>query len=902
MSQETLEEIAKRIENHRLLEESKKIINKAIARYKTKYSGEDKQIWLTNAENNGGYRIVENITGSAAGIAAGAATTLTEDGYTVYKNSRLGELLIGNYAGTYNYRAPKKDIEVEIFNSAAYMPDANDLARDIMIRIADEVQSYSYSNLSEILHRVELIDNELKDLVIERENERDAMASQALLEKINAKENERMAAFQQMQSFVRQTAQLRYQPILDPIQEKIKRLFPYQKDLIIDGGPGTGKTTALIQRIKFLTSYSIEEYLDPGVNLAKITDKKKSWIFFCPNELLSLYLRNSMVEEGLEATDERVKVWSDYKKKLLRGYRLVNSDTKKPFLIYNHSEDTLLFRNQRTAIDGISEDFEDFIVKQFSDRLLKVLDIDIAGFEWEPQATEIREIALGKGEIKSALALASLFSSVNRKFGDYSKSIGIDLKKKLDLIASRVQVITGRNEDSISQIKRLFAEWAAEAVSTDEDIDDAEAIENEDAPALSSTEFDSLLLSRARSCIRKIALMETDKTTSLSKREKQLSELLNLDGHKDEIKLITPFAVFNKYFSWICQGSAITILRSIPQNYKRFRRKALESKTKIWDLNLLEILVKKDENKRLHADEQAFVISFINSMITALLKSHRKQLEDANHPFVNSYFENARCVIGVDEATDFPLVDLIAMKSFSDKEISSITYSGDVMQSMTNNGIISWDGISGNNAKVEVMTLETSYRQSPTLLDLASAIYFSSTGKHPSYKSFLTRDPKEPKPIAFENDDETEKIQWIGSRILEIYTAYGQSIPSIAIFVPSEDQLELVARQLGSLDSLADIGISVVPCRDGKVLGDRSTVRVFCVKVIKGLEFEAVFFHNMHECVEKYSEEMVARLMYVGISRATFYLGITSTNPLKDYFQWHEHFMLGQNGYSWSLE
>jgi len=562
MSQETLEEIAKRIENHRLLEESKKIINKAIARYKTKYSGEDKQIWLTNAENNGGYRIVENITGSAAGIAAGAATTLTEDGYTVYKNSRLGELLIGNYAGTYNYRAPKKDIEVEIFNSAAYMPDANDLARDIMVRIADEVQSYSYSNLSEILNRVELIDNELKDLVIERENERDAMASQALLEKINAKENERMAAFQQMQSFVRQTAQLRYQPILDPIQEKIKRSFPYQKDLIIDGGPGTGKTTALIQRIKFLTSYSIEEYLDPGVNLAKITDKKKSWIFFCPNELLSLYLRNSMVEEGLEATDERVKVWSDYKKKLLRGYRLVNSDTKKPFLIYNHSEDTLLFRNQRTAIDGIS----------------------------------------------------------------------------------------------------------------------------------------------------------------------------------------------------------------------------------------------------------------------------------------------------------------------------------------------------GNNAKVEVMTLETSYRQSPTLLDLASAIYFSSTGKHPSYKSFLTRDPKEPKPIAFENDDETEKIQWIGSRILEIYTAYGQSIPSIAIFVPSEDQLELVARQLGSLDSLADIGISVVPCRDGKVLGDRSTVRVFCVKVIKGLEFEAVFFHNMHECLEKYSEEMVARLMYVGISRATFYLGITSTNPLKDYFQWHEHFMLGQNGYSWSLE
>jgi hypothetical protein len=35
-----------------------------------------------------------------------------------------------------------------------------------------------------------------------------------------------------------------------------------------------------------------------------------------------------------------------------------------------------------------------------------------------------------------------------------------------------------------------------------------------------------------------------------------------------------------------------------------------------------------------------------------------------------------------------------------------------------------------------------------------------------------------------------EKLNWIAERIIEIYKAYGDSIPSIAIFLPNETQLE----------------------------------------------------------------------------------------------------------------
>ena len=205
------------------------------------------------------------------------------------------------------------------------------------------------------------------------------------------------------------------------------------------------------------------------------------------------------------------------------------------------------------------------------------------------------------------------------------------------------------------------------------------------------------------------------------------------------------------------------------------------------------------------------------------------------------------------------------------------------MQRITNDGLSSWEDFSSIVSETERKDLEISYRQSPTLLSLAQSIYEKSTGNKAKYKSYIEKDETEPKPLILVSDDENIKLNWIAERIIEIYKAYGESIPSIAIFLPDESQLEGFSYKLGNLDTLSDVGILVKACRNGEVLGDKNTVRIFSIDKIKGLEFEAVFFHNLDELQNQHlSSDLLLKYIYVGLSRATFYIGLTVSKELSD--------------------
>ena len=108
--------------------------------------------------------------------------------------------------------------------------------------------------------------------------------------------------------------------------------------LVIDGGPGTGKTSTMIQRLKLLLSstfYSDEEYRDSdfsnGTNLARLkhiwstflrdkADKNNIWMFFSPTIQLNNFLKSSLSGEGLTYIEDSTKVWVNRSQRNLSGY------------------------------------------------------------------------------------------------------------------------------------------------------------------------------------------------------------------------------------------------------------------------------------------------------------------------------------------------------------------------------------------------------------------------------------------------------------------------------------------------------------------------------------------------------------------------------------------------------
>lgn len=71
--------------------------------------------------------------------------------------------------------------------------------------------------------------------------------------------------------------------------------------------------------------------------------------------------------------------------------------------------------------------------------------------------------------------------------------------------------------------------------------------------------------------------------------------------------------------------------------------------------------------------------------------------------------------------------------------------------------------------------------------------------------------------------------------------------------------------------------VRIVACHDGRVVGNEQEVRVFDIQYIKGLEFEAVFLVGIDELAARIPD-LFDRYLYVGVTRAATFLGVTCRN------------------------
>ena len=176
----------------------------------------------------------------------------------------------------------------------------------------------------------------------------------------------------------------------------------------------------------------------------------------------------------------------------------------------------------------------------------------------------------------------------------------------------------------------------------------------------------------------------------------------------EELDDIGQLAFFSKYFVRSTRGIVSNIISEIPKSYKSFRKQELALKKRKWNFNILKYIVEDDnsKNKRIHPQEQALLIYFVNNVISKAYKVSKLKSREINQSYFQAFRDVSVPVIGVDEATDFHIIDLIAIHSLSDLEISSVTFSGDIMQRLTSAGIRSWEELSGFIRKFEVKQLQ----------------------------------------------------------------------------------------------------------------------------------------------------------------------------------------------------
>jgi superfamily I DNA/RNA helicase len=701
-----------------------------------------------------------------------------------------------------------------------------------------------------IISEKEMVWPDLFSLIVEIEEikshiRKEQLSDHDLIEKLKLKQQQSLSfeeLFIDSKPFIRESFSLRSQDILDDAQNSVKRKNIFNgTTTIIDGGPGTGKTTTLIQRIRYLTSAQVlTDYFDE-LKLTRekfdtlINTQNRNWIFFSPNQLHANYLKNNLAQEGLENNENYVQVWHKRLLRLAKDYSLLE-DGK----VLNEIG---FFKNQKN-IDKISIEFRNGLFETIIESFISSDDrIDFKSADYK---TLFNRIEKRKSQISVSKDLDSLIN-FHQKFNDYQQDLKIiktDVEKLYQDIYDKLkQTINYKYKDDLI----IYLD----EVNTKYEIID----------------YDKVINKTLKNLIQKLFNEALDKRIKLNKVEKEMKRFLKDELPTNNIQRIAEGNYLIDKYKFIGKPIDSILLESITKYYKAFRWSELSQKFRNKISDKIET--------HYSADEICFLISEINESIIQFRGKISTNIA-MSHQFYKIYDSYSKNVIAVDEVSDLSLFDIKCIYSFRNNLISSVTLCGDIMQRMTGDGITTWDDLIGIVDDLEVIELKTSFRQSPTLLDLAREIYKEIIGKEAGYKPYLNKYKGEPKPLLFVSIDAQSRIEWILKRLDDVFIAYGKKLPSTAIFVSGFEKVQPLAKELTKINTKGQFSFTAYS--DHKVDLDikKNNVNIFSVDQIKGLEFEIVFFYDINEVgITVSNEELILRYIYVGLSRAAYYFGMT---------------------------
>lgn len=692
----------------------------------------------------------------------------------------------------------------------------------------------------------------------------------ALLDRLLGEETETENVRDGLRRSIITKMDLRDQPILDHYQDEIFRL-PLGSRLLILGAPGTGKTTTLIRRLgQKLDMRYLDEDEQRAIRSGTFggeDNHAQSWLMFTPTELLRLYVKEAFNREDVPAPDDRILTWADCRDDLARSeFGILRSATSSSSFVMKDSAQTI---ESQTATNQISwfSDFDQWQKAVFRDEIYssaRILSEDL-----DSGVAKIGRRILGILDASGASLKPDVFASLMTAVKDIQDRVK-NMRESTDRQIRGTLTIQVNRDGRFLDDMATFIEGLSELndESDDQDVDEEDINQPRTRLRAATACYMSAVRAYARAQARKRNVAKTSRNGRLIEwlGARIPNEQVLRDMGENLLVQSALRAVANPVRRYIDR---------IPGRYRRFRRTRQTEQRwyRVEGFNPTDI----------HPLEVDLIILAMLRGINGLIMGARRLRNPGNsaHSTLERLQQRYKTQILVDEAADFSPVQLACMFTLARPGTRSFFACGDFNQRVTNWGTRSMEEMKWAVPKIDTRIISIAYRQSSRLHNLAKRIAALSDLS----ETYLTdvvlpsgyEDNVGVAPVLAKNIDEPKKAaDWLAHRIVEIEHLV-KALPSIAVLVNREDDVHPIAEVLTG--ALVDQNIKVIPCSGGRVQGKDSAVRVFNVKHIKGLEFEAVFFVGVDRLATS-QPDLFDKYLYVGATRAATYLGWTCEGEL----------------------
>lgn len=665
-------------------------------------------------------------------------------------------------------------------------------------------------------------------------------------------------------SSIRKKVILKQQPILDKMQDKVFRL-PIDSFIMLQGRPGTGKTTTLIKRISQKTDTNFLSDEEKSI-IQGTVDHKNSWIMFTPNDLLKSYLKEAFNKENIPASNEKIKTWDELSFILARDViGLLKREERLSSLTFVKNKNII---NQDSNFRDFYLDYEKYYLKKYLNEINTSL-------EW------------AEDNLKNQLfvELKKLLIQIDDYLLESLKLFLIKLVEKSDQIKEIFAYVKSEVEeekiinDKLKEIIEKDKKFLEELYNFSSNIKKSPSNDNNDEEE------------------QEVEITGEDKNIRKQAKDFYQNAIFTLARSKIKGKIINPKSEVGKILEYLGDripdqnyildiGRKITInshktilvnspnriLNSVSKSYLNYRRKGNENgfytnipdTTEIdqFELDILILLKLK-------------LIHFYNEN----LDSSKRSL----YPLLSEFENYLKNQVLIDEVTDFSPIQIKCIKLLANPKIKSIFVSGDFNQRLTKYGLKDHEDISwGDEVKYEEIT--NYYRQSSILYDFSNKLVNKSDNQITPVNN-----EKEFKPVLGEKLSNYSLVtSWLSDRIIEIKNNLGM-VPSIAILVNNDFQVDELKEKLEE-EINGKENFRIFGSKGGRDIADDHDIRIYSIQYIKGLEFESVFFIDVDDLKENHPD-LYNKYLYVGSTRAATFLGFTckiklplELEQLREYF------------------